>query len=187
MSLALFEMQRHPCALTSVEKGGLYITTTLAPSGEILGLSRYEEPLWNYAPLIPHAARAKTEKEVDFRKAPSGWCESLKDVVAVFTTRKPPGGVRYAPQTVCKRAPTLFAFAKWCSSKGIRGFREVRPFDMAQYVSHLREKKIYDRTLANHISTLKRVYEMRADLTDAFDDSRERFRQLGACESTLCF
>jgi len=179
MSLALFEVRQQPCTLPTLEKGRLYITTVPSPSGEIVGLSRYEEPLWNYAPLIPHAARERTEKEIDFRKAPSEWWTSLKDVVAVFTTRKPPGGVRYAPQTVCKRAPTLFAFAKWCSSKGIHSFNQVRPFDMAQYISHLRSRKIYDRTLANHLSTLKRVYEMRADLVDAFNESVHKELRVG--------
>ncbi|TDN68782.1 tyrosine-type recombinase/integrase [Paraburkholderia sp. BL10I2N1] len=171
-----------PAALSRENRNALVVTYVRLEDDSSVPLSYYGEPVWNYSPYVPHAARARAERAINWDKTPTEWVESAKSAIWAFTHRKPLGGIQLDPATIPKRALTLNAFAKWCSSAGIKRFRDVRAFDIARYLQKLRDKGVYDRTLAGHIAVLRKVYDMRSYLTDSFTDeaiAALRFDQVG--------
>jgi site-specific recombinase XerD len=170
MSAVSYELHSDPAKLSREDRDALVMTYVRMKDGSSVPLSSYGDRVWNYSPYVPHAARSKSAREVNWDKTPAEWVESMKSAISAFTYRKPPGGIQLDPATIPKRSLTLNAFAKWCSSAGIKRFKDVRAFDIAQYLQKLRDDGVYDRTLAAHISVLRKVYEMRLFLTDSFTD-----------------
>lgn len=184
MSAALaYELHAAPLGLSLAERDDLVITYIQLTAGERIPLSRYGDPVWNYAPFFPGAARGKQDKEIVWAKTPVEWVASMRSVAAALTYRKAPGGVRLDPSTIPKRHITLNAFVKWASSKGIKRFGDVRAFDLARYIQKLRDDGLYDRSLASHIAILRKVHELRDAMIDSFTDEAAtalRFDQVGA-------
>lgn len=183
MSAALaYQLHAAPTELSPAELNDLVITYVRLATGEQIPLSRYGDPVWNYTPSFPGAARGKQDKEVVWAKTPAEWTPWMRSAVAALTFRAPPGGAGLDPATIPKRHVTLNAFAKWCSSKGIKRFSEVRVVDLEQYIQKLRDAGLYDRSLASHIAVLRRVYELRGAMLDSFTDEAAtalRFDQVG--------
>lgn len=184
MSAALaYELHAAPLELPPAERDDLVITYVQLAGGEPIPLSRYGDPVWNYTPFFPGAARGKQDKEIVWAKTPDEWIAAMRSVAAALTYRKAPGGVRLDPSTIPKRHVTLNAFVKWASSGGIKRFGDVRAVDLAKYIQKLRDDGLYDRSLAQHIAILRKVYELRGALLDSFTDEAAtalRFDQLGA-------
>ncbi len=183
MSALSYQNHSAPTRLPRSERDLLVMTYVKTVDGSSLPLSYYGDMVWDYTPYFPHAARGKWDKEIQWQKTPPEWIESLKGAISAFTYRKPPGGVQLDPATIPKRSITLNAFAKWCSASGIQRFQDVRAFDIARYLQKLRDDGVVDRTLAAHISILRRVHEMRAFLADSLNAEAAaalRFDQVGA-------
>lgn len=150
------------------------ITYLLGPDGSKHTISKYVDMFWDFRPLFPHAARGKAEKYISWERTPAPWIDSLKDVLLAFMQYPRPGGTRLEPATIPKRFVTLNAFAKWCDAQKIRNFAAVSPFDITRYIEKLRLDGVYDRTIGNHVSILRRVYEMREYIDDCFSAQAAR-------------
>ncbi|WP_416050267.1 hypothetical protein [Cupriavidus basilensis] len=158
------------------------MTWVKLPDGSSVPLSYYGDLIWDYSPYLPHAARPKADKEIRWAKTPSEWVESMKGAVSAFTFRKAPGGLQLDPGSIPKRVVTLNAFAKWCSAQRIKRFQDVRAFDLSRYLQKLRDDGVYNRTLALHVTILRKVYDLRAYLLDSFTDEAMaalRFSEVG--------
>lgn len=177
-----YQVHADPTKLASVERDKLVISYVQLSTGEQIPLSRYGDGVWNYTPFFPGAARGKQDKEIVWSKTPAEWVPSMKSATAALTFRAAPGGQHLDPATIPKRQVTLNAFAKWCSSNGIKRFRDVRAFDLTRYIQKLRDDGLYDRSLGAHIAILRKVYELRGAMLDSFTDeavSALRFDELG--------
>lgn len=183
MSAAVsYQVHAAPTQLSPAERDDLVITYVQLADGEQIPLSRYGDPVWNYTPFFPGAARGKQDKEIVWAKTPDEWVPSMRSAAAALTFRAVPGGLPLDPATIPKRHVTLNAFAKWCSSVGIKRFGDVRAFDLARYIQKLRDDGLYDRSLASHIAILRKVHELRGAMLDSFSDEAAtalRFDQLG--------
>lgn len=182
MSAMSYQSHIAPKLLNRSDRNALVMTYIKTSDGASVPLSYYGDMVWDYTPYFPHAARGKWDKQIQWAKTPLEWIESLKGVVSAFTHRKRPGGIQLDPATIPKRTVTLNAFAKWCSTAGIKRFQDVRAFDIARYLQKLRDDGVVDRTLAAHITLLRRVYEMRMFMADSFSDeavSALHFDQVG--------
>lgn len=146
----------------------LVISYIRLSNGDEVPLSFYGDQIWNYTPFMPHPDRSKVEKEIDWNKTPVEWLPCMKSAVAAFTFRKTLGGVQLDPATIPKKSITLNSFAKWCNAAGINGFSRVTAFDLSRYLQFLRDSGVRDRTLANHISLLRKVYDMRSVMIESF-------------------
>lgn len=171
-----YQVHSSPELLLSEDRNKLIISYVKMADGREIPLSRYGDETWNYTPFFPHAARGKQDKEIVWKKTPEDWRPSMRSAAAAFTFRAAPGGQRLDPATVPKRHVVLNAFAKWCDSIGIKRFADVRAFDLRNYLQKLRDSGVHDRTLAHHISVLRKVYELRAVLEDSF--TAEAVREL---------
>ncbi|MBW8744019.1 MAG: hypothetical protein JF628_06700 [Sphingomonas sp.] len=184
MSAALaYELHAAALELSPAERDDLVISYVQLAGGERIPLSRYGDPVWNYTPFFPGAARGKQDKEIVWAKTPDEWVPSMRSAAAALTYRKAPGGVRLDPSTIPKRHVILNAFAKWASSEGIRRFGDVRAADLTRYIQKLRDDGLYDRSLASHIAILRKVHELRGAMLDSLTDEAAtalRFDQLGA-------
>lgn len=183
MSATSYALQSEPMLLSRSVRDALVMTYVRSQDGRSVPLSYYGDPVWDYTPYFPHAARRKHDKQIQWTKTPAEWVESLKGAVAAFMHHKRPGGTRLDPATLPKRTVTLNAFAKWCSAAGIKRFKDVRGLDIARYLQKLHDDCIFDRTLACHISLLRRIHEMRMYMTDSLTDDAAaalRYDQIGA-------
>lgn len=168
MTFVLYEDCPTPASLADAERDALVMTYTRGPDGIVHPLSRYGDPVWNYLPLFPHAARGDSDKRIEWTKAPVEWVPLLKETLGTFMRVRRPGGLRLDPATLPKRFVTLNAFAKWCSSNGITRYSQATPFDLVRYVQKIRAEGVHDRTLLHYVGLLRRVYDMREHLTDSF-------------------
>src|SRR5690606_30083313 len=147
----LYEDCPTPASLADAERDALVMTYTRGPDGIVHPLSRYGDPVWNYLPLFPHAARGDSDKRIEWTKAPVEWVPLLKETLGTFMRVRRPGGLRLDPATLPKRFVTLNAFAKWCSSNGITRYSQATPFDLVRYVQKIRAKGVHDRTLLSYV------------------------------------
>lgn len=183
LTASFYQTHPAPAQLRRAELDQLVVTSIKQADGTVVAVSLYGDPVWNYSPFMPHAARGKTEKEIVWAKSPSEWVDSLKSAAAAFTFRTPPRGLQLDPGTIPKRFLTLNAFAKWCSSEGVHQFRDVSKFHISRYLQTLRMNGVYDRTLAMHIAVLRRVYDLRDSMEDSFSAQAMevlQFNQLGS-------
>lgn len=181
-AIAFYEAHAALTLLSPAERDDLVITYVQLADGEKIPLSRYGDPTWRFTPYFPHAARGKLDKEIVWAKTPVEWRPFMRSAAAAFTFRAPPGGQQLDPATIPKRHITLNAFAKWCSSVGIKRFSDVRAFDLTRYIQKLRDGGLHDRSLASHIGILRKVYEHRGAMLDSFTDDAAtalRFDQVG--------
>ncbi|WP_295004783.1 tyrosine-type recombinase/integrase [uncultured Dechloromonas sp.] len=161
-------------ALPTAVRNAFVITYLPGPDGSKHTVSKYGDMIWDFRPLFPHAARGKADKFILWERAPASWRASLKGALHAFMMFARPGGISLEPATLPKRFVTLNAFAKWCDAQGIGNFASVSPFDVVRYIEKLRSEGNYDRTIGNHVSLLRRVYEMREYLNDCFSAQAAR-------------
>lgn len=134
----------------------IVVTTVVGVDGRQHALSLYGHMIWYFYPYFPHAARAKTEKLIDWSKTPNEWLPCLKEAASLLMTRVPEGGVRLDPAGIPKRLVTMNAFAKWGSLHGIRNFSEVTAFSLSAYLQELASNGAQDRTVNHHRAVLER-------------------------------
>ncbi|BDR09425.1 tyrosine-type recombinase/integrase [Comamonas thiooxydans] len=157
-----------PMHLAPEKLDKLVVSYIRLSNGDEVPLSFYGDKIWNYTPFMPHPDRSRVEKEIDWNKTPVEWLSCMKSAIAAFTFRKPLGGIQLDPATIPKKSINLNSFAKWCNAAGVNGFSRVTAFDLSRYIQFLRDSGVRDRTLATHISLLRKVYDLRHAMIESF-------------------